>query len=163
MKKADMELINASPAVTGNNRPAGLFDRYYKEQEEGKRVVLLAFYNGEFAGHVNIIWKPTYPAFAEKGIPEINDLFVIPNYRRHGVATALVDEAEYRIFKHSTFAGIGVGMYADYGPAQRMYVIRGYVPDRLGLMYKDKPVTPGEMVKVDDDLALYLVKERPEK
>jgi GNAT superfamily N-acetyltransferase len=163
MKKADIELVNASPAVTGNNRPAGLFTHYYKEQEEGERVVLLAFYNGEFAGHANIIWHPTYPAFAEKSIPEINDLFIIPNYRRRGIATALVDEAEKRIFKRSPAAGIGVGMYADYGPAQRMYVLRGYVPDRLGLMYKDKPVTPGEMIKVDDDLALYLVKERPEK
>jgi GNAT superfamily N-acetyltransferase len=163
IKKADIELITASRAVTDNNRPAGLFDRYYKEQEEGERVVLLAFYDGEFAGHANIILKPAYPAFAEKGIPEINDLFVIANYRRRGIATALVDEAEKRIFKCSTFAGIGVGMYADYGPAQRMYVLRGYVPDRLGLMYKDKPVTPGEMVKVDDDLVLFMVKERPEK
>lgn len=163
MVKTDIELINASPAVIGNNRPAGLFDRYYKEQENGEQVVLLAFYNGEFTGHVNIIWKPTYPAFIEKGIPEINDLFVIPNYRRRGVATALVDEAEKRIFERSSTAGIGVGMYADYGPAQRMYVLRGYVPDRLGLMYKDKPVTPGEMVKVDDDLALYLIKKRPDK
>ncbi|MBN2075637.1 MAG: GNAT family N-acetyltransferase [Dehalococcoidales bacterium] len=161
MSKADIELICSSPIVTGSNRPAGLYDRYYTEQEKGQRVVLLAFYDGEFTGHVNIIWKPTYPAFAEKYIPEINDLFVLSNYRRRGIATALVDEAEKRIFKRSPVAGIGVGMYANYGPAQRMYVLRGYVPDRLGLMYKNKPVTPGEMVKVDDDLALYLVKERP--
>lgn len=163
MEQSDIEPVNASPAVRGNNRPAGLFDRYFKEQEEGERIVLLAFYNSEFAGHANIIWRSSYPAFAEKAIPEINDLYVISNYRRRGIGTALVDEAEKRIFIRSRFAGIGVGMYADYGPAQRMYVLRGYVPDRLGLMYKDKPVTPGEMVKVDDDLALYLVKERPEK
>jgi GNAT superfamily N-acetyltransferase len=163
MENSDIELINASPAVRGNNRPAGLFDRYYMEQEKGERVTLLAFYHGEFAGHVNIIWKSSYPAFVEKRIPEINDLFVIPSYRRRRIATALVDEAEKRIFKRSPFAGIGVGMYADYGPAQRMYVLRGYIPDRLGLMYKDKPVTPGEMVKVDDELTLYLIKERSDK
>ena len=163
MKKADIELISASPVVTGNNRPAGLYDRYYEEQEKGQRVVLLAFYDSEFAGHVNVIWKSEYPLYAEQNIPEINDLIVIPDLRRHGIATALVDEAEKRIFSHSSRAGIGVGMYADYGPAQRMYVLRGYVPDRLGLMYKRKPVKPGDMVKVDDDLVLYMVKERPEK
>ena len=51
-------------------------------------------------------------------------------------------------------------MYADYGPAQRMYIKRGYVPDGLGLYYKNQPVTPGKNVFVDDDLALYLVKKR---
>lgn len=163
MKNSDLGLIYSSPVVTDSNRPAGLYDRYYEEQEKGKRIVLLAFYNGDFAGHVNIIWDSTYPAFAEKHIPEINDLIVHPNYRRRGIATTLVDEAEKRIFKISPVAGIGVGMYADYGPAQRMYVLRGYVPDRLGLMYKNKPVIPGEMVKVDDDLVLFMVKERPDK
>lgn len=163
MEYTDIKLICLSPVVTGSNRPAGLYDRYYTEHEKGKRVVLLAFYDGEFAGHVNIIWKSEYPLFAEQMIPEISDLIVVPDLRRHGIATALANEAEKRIFEHSSAAGIGFGMYADYGPAQRMYVLRGYVPDRLGLMYKRKPVKPGEMVKVDDDLVLYLVKKRPEK
>ena len=163
MINSDREHISSSPVVTGSNRPAGLYDRYYEEQEKGQRVVLLAFYNDIFAGHVNIIWKSDYPLFAEQDIPEISDLIVVPDLRRQKIATALVDEAEKRIFKQSSFAGIGVGLYADYGPAQRMYVLRGYVPDRLGLMYKRKPVKPGEMVKVDDDLVLYLIKKRPEK
>ena len=163
MENSDLELIYSSPFVTDTNRPAGLYERYYEEQEKGLRVVFLAFYDGEFAGHVNIIWKSEYPLFAEQNIPEISDLIVLPDLRRRGIATALVDEAENIIFRRSPAAGIGVGMYADYGPAQRMYVLRGYVPDRLGLMYKRKPVKPGGMVKVDDDLVLYLVKKRPEK
>ena len=163
MEYSDLELIYSSPVVTGSNRPAGLYDRYFEEQEKGQRAVLLAFYDGEFAGHVNIIWKSEYPLFAEQNIPEISDLIVFSDLRRHGIATALADEAEKRIFERSPAAGIGFGMYADYGPAQRMYILRGYVPDRLGLMYKRKPVKPGEMVKVDDDLVLYLVKERPDK
>ena len=163
MEEADIEPVYSSLSVTGSNRTAGLYERYYEEQENGQRVVLLAFYDGEFAGHVNIIWKSEYPLFTEQNIPEISDLIVIPDLRLQRIATTLVDEAEKRIFKHSPFAGIGVGMYADYGPAQRMYILRGYVPDRLGLMYKRKPVKPGEMVKVDDDLVLFMVKERPEK
>ncbi|MEE8413744.1 MAG: hypothetical protein V3R96_04255, partial [Dehalococcoidales bacterium] len=77
-----------------------------------------------------------------------------------GIASSLVDEAEKRIFERSRIAGIGVGMYADYGPAQRMYILRGYVPDRLGLFYKNQPVIPGREVLVDDDLVLYFTKER---
>ena len=163
MEEADIEPVYSSLVVTGSNRSLGLYERYYEEQENDQRVVLLAFYNDEFAGHVCIVWKSEYPLFAEQNIPEISDLIVYPDLRRHGIATALTDEAETRIFVRSPAAGIGFGMYADYGPAQRMYVLRGYVPDRLGLMYKRKPVKPGEMVKVDDDLVLYLVKERPDK
>ena len=163
MEEVDIEPVYSSLAVTGSNRPAGLYERYYEEQENGQRVVLLAFYDGVFAGHVNIIWKSEYPLFTEQNIPEISDLIVVPDLRRQRIATTLVDEAEKRIFKRSPFAGIGVGMYADYGPAQRMYILRGYVPDRLGLMYKRKPVKPGEMVKVDDDLVLYMVKKHTEK
>ena len=33
MKKADIELIYSSPAVSGSNRPVGLYDRYDIEQE----------------------------------------------------------------------------------------------------------------------------------
>lgn len=36
--------------------------------------------------------------------------------------------------------GIGFGLYADYGTAQRMYIKRGFVPDGRGIMYNDMPV-----------------------
>ena len=57
--------------------------------------------------------------------------------------------------------GIGFGVYADYGPAQRLYVRRGYVPDGNGLYRGTEPVQPGTDVFVDDGLVLYLVKTRP--
>lgn len=71
-----------------------------------------------------------------------------------------MDEAEKRIFEKSRFAGLGVGLYTDYGPAQQMYVRRGYVPDGRGLMYHNCPVTPGRDVFVDDELTLFFTKER---
>jgi GNAT superfamily N-acetyltransferase len=158
----DLPLLHSTPAVTGEKRPPLLYERYLLEQERGKRVVLLAFYDNRFAGYVTVIWQPEYPPFAEKNIPEINDLAVHDDFLRRGIATSLVDEAEKRIFERSPVAGIGVGMYAGYGPAQRMYVLRGYVPDGLGLAYKGKTVEPLQKVPVDDDLILYLTKERPE-
>jgi hypothetical protein len=50
-------------------------------------------------------------------------------------------------------------MTADYGAAQKLYALRGYVPDGLGLHWKNHHVQHGEEVTVDDDLALYLTKE----
>jgi len=49
-------------------------------------------------------------------------------------------------------------MYSDYGAAQRLYVLRGYVPDGRGLTYSDHFVKPEERVTVDDDLVLHLTK-----
>ena len=85
-------------------------------------------------------------------------LNVLEQFRRKGIATQLMDRAEAEIAKRSDIAGIGVGLYSDYGPAQRMYILRGYVPDARGLMYAGKPVTPGTSVIADDSLTMNLTK-----
>jgi hypothetical protein len=69
-----------------------------------------------------------------------------------------MDEAEQTVARRSRVVGIGVGMYPDYGTAQRMYVRRGYIPDGRGLFWRDHTVRPMESVIVDDDLALYFTK-----
>jgi hypothetical protein len=51
-----------------------------------------------------------------------------------------------------------VGLYADYGTAQRMYVRRGYIPDGRGILYELKEVPPGEMIRVDDEAILMFSK-----
>ena len=70
-----------------------------------------------------------------------------------------MDEAERQVGERSAIVGIGVGLYPDYGPAQRMYVLRGYVPDGRGVSYDNRQVAPGEVVPVDDSLALYFTKK----
>jgi hypothetical protein len=83
---------------------------------------------------------------------------VLPRYRRQGIGSRLLDEAERLIAERAPEAGIGVGLDPDYGPAQRLYVQRGYVPDGRGLYTGDRPVFSGETVRVDDGLALYFTK-----
>jgi GNAT superfamily N-acetyltransferase len=161
-EKEDIEAIASSFRQIGWRRAVSEYDSYLAEQDRGERVVLVALYNGAFAGYVTIVWTSAYPPFAEEGIPEINDLNVLPAFRRRGVASSLVNEAEKWIFERSPVAGIGVGMHADYGAAQRMYALMGYVPDTRGLFYRGQQVVPGQEVSVDDDLILYLTKEREE-
>jgi hypothetical protein len=54
--------------------------------------------------------------------------------------------------------GLGVGLYADYGAAQRLYLKLGYVLDGRGITYKYLPARGGETFRIDDDLLLWLVK-----
>jgi GNAT superfamily N-acetyltransferase len=160
LQAADIPLITDKPSFLNFHASEVYFNRLLAEQKTGTRVVLVACYDDTIYGFVTIKWTSDYPPFAADNIPEINDLRVHPGFRRRGVATALMNEAEKRIFRQSRFAGLGVGLYADYGPAQQMYVRRGYIPDGRGLGYKNQPVAPGHDVFVDDDLLLYFIKER---
>lgn len=145
-------------ARIGWNKPVEQFERYAAECETGERRALLALVDGEVAGYLTVKWESSYLHFRERNIPEIVDLNVLPRFRRRRIASTLMDEAESTIAKRSRVAGIGVGLYADYGAAQRMYVVRGYIPDGHGVFHDGTPVTPGGTTRVDDDLVLYFTK-----
>lgn len=146
----------------GWNKPVSQYERYYAEQISNIRHVYVAIDNDAFAGYLTICWSSSYAAFRAAGIPEITDFNVLPQFRRQGIGTTLMDKAESEIAKVSPVAGIGVGMDPDYGAAQRLYVLRGYVPDGRGLHYKDHQIHYGEAINVDDSLVLYLTKKLKE-
>ena len=159
LEAQDIGITVSSFADIGWNKPASQYEHYLGEQDRGERVVLVAYSGESFAGYVTIVWQSDYPPFAEKGIPEVKDLNVLPAFRRHGIASALMDEAERRVFERSGIAGIGFGISADYGAAQRMYVLRGYVPDGRGLFGNGQYIREPSTVQVDD-CVIYLTKER---
>lgn len=143
----------------GWNKPASQYERYLAQQELGVRDVYVAFVDGQFAGYLTICWESSYRPFLVNSIPEIVDFNVLPRFRRMRIGTQLMDKAESEIAKVSPVAGIGVGMTSDYGAAQKLYILRGYIPDGRGLHWRDHHVHYHEDVTVDDDLALYLTKE----
>lgn len=159
LEEADIPQIAKAFEEIGWNKPASQYERYLLEQTYQVRNVHVAFVEQRFAGYLTICWSSGYHPFREKDIPEIVDFNILPDLRRMGIGTKLMDTAESEIARVSPIAGIGVGMTPDYGAAQRMYVLRGYVPDGLGLHWKDHHTQYGETVRVDDDLALYFTKE----
>lgn len=141
-------------AAIGWDKPSAQFERYVAKAEAGDRVCLVAEVDGRLAGYCTLCWESGYPPFRAARIPEIVDLNVLPGFRRRGVATALVDALEREAATRGDTVGLGVGLYADYGPAQRMYVARGYLPDGRGIVYAGQPVVPGASVAIDDDACL---------
>ncbi len=130
LRARDAEVISAAFSGIGWDKPASQYRRYFSEQERGERDVLVAFVEGGLAGYVTVMWNPEYPPFRSEGVPEIQDLNVLPKFRRKGIATRLMDEAERMAAERSSIVvGVGVDMTADYGVAQRVYVERGYAPD----------------------------------
>ncbi len=159
LQAGDVQEIVAGHQEAGWKKTTPLLEGYLRDQLAGDRVVLVARLDGVFAGYLTIIWSPEYRPFREAGIPEVNDFSVLPKFWRRGIGTRLMDEAERIIGERSAYSGIGFGMGADYGPAQRLYVLRGYVPDGHGLMDHSKPVVYGEQIMVSHELAIYLVKK----
>jgi GNAT superfamily N-acetyltransferase len=133
--------------------------RYLAEQAAGERDVIVAELDGRFAGYVTVAWTSDYRPFRVAGIPEIKDFNVLPAYRRKGIGSAMMDAAERLVATRTSIVGLGVGLYADYGSAQRMYAKRGYIPDGRGIMYDGVPVEPGESVRIDDDACLMYMRE----
>ena len=110
---------------------------------------------------MTVVWSLPYPPFRAGAIPEIQDFNVLPRFRRQGIGTRLMDQAERRISERSGVAGIGVEMSSDYGAAQRLYILRGYVPDGKALTYEGCTVRQGDEITVNDGLVLYLTKTLP--
>lgn len=158
MGESDPELISAAFTAIGWHKPAALYRHYLAQQEDGLRLAFVAEWHGDFAGYVTLLWNSAYGPFADCQVPEIADLAVLPRHRRQGIGNALLERAESAASARSTVVGIGVGLYSDYGAAQRIYVRRGYLPDGRGIMYRNQPVEPGTAVRIDDDATLFLTR-----
>src|SRR5215813_4448883 len=158
MDESDPETISAAFSALGWDKPNSLFQRYLAEQDRGHRLAFVAEWRGEFAGYVTLVWVSNYRPFAERQVPEISDLNVLPAHRRQGIGNALLDRAESAASSRSSVVGLGVGLSSDYGAAQRIYVRRGYLPDGRGIMYNNQPVEPGAVIRIDDGATLMLTR-----
>jgi len=144
-------------------KPASLFEAYCKEQQKSERCVWLAYSGEQISGYITLKWVSQYEPFAERKIPEIMDLNVLPSFRKCGIGASLLQVAEKEAVTKSNIVGIGVGLYGGpdggYGSAQRLYVKRGYLPDGRGVTYNYKPTVPGATYPLDDDLILWFTRE----
>jgi GNAT superfamily N-acetyltransferase len=152
--------IPALDALTaGHIAESGYFAESLVEQDAGKRQVFLCFRDETLAGYAHLNFSPKYAPFRRLGIPEIQDVFVHPDFRRQGVGAGLVQVCEDATRQaEKTDIGIGVGVGSEFGAAQRLYARLGYIPDGAGVVFDREGVSGGDMRPVDDRLCLMLVK-----
>lgn len=110
----DPVIISQTFAQIGWNKPVEQYQRYLEQQRQGEAVVLVAAWDAAFAGYLKVAWNSDYPHLRDQGNPEIEDLNVLPCYRRRGIATALMDEAETVIAERSPRVGLAVGLHPGY-------------------------------------------------
>jgi GNAT superfamily N-acetyltransferase len=159
LNEDDPVVVAAAFAQMGWNKPEAQYRKYLSEQAAGTRMCFVAIVDGQFTGYVTVNWRPSYPGFSELNIPEIQDLNILRQFRKQGIASHLLDCAEAEVERISGVVGIGVGLHPGYNAAQRLYVKRGYIPDGRGVTYGDRYIDEGSHVRLDDDLVLHFTKQ----
>lgn len=133
--------------------------RYLDEQQKGTRTACIIEQQDKIVGYGHLLLASEYPPFKNNGIPEIHDVWIFEEERNKGFGSMLIRHLEQLAKKNECQKiGIGVGLYRDYGPAQKLYFQMGYCPDGEGISYQCTSVVPGEKYPVDDDLILWLLK-----
>lgn len=135
------------------------YENYYREQQQGTRVVFIAELSGSVKGQCTLVLNPTEGPFGNSGIPEIEDLTVFFDVHNRGIGNRLLDAAEKEAAKAADRVYLAVGIHSGYGPAQRIYAKRGYIPDGTGVWYQGKVLDQYAPCMNDDDLLIYLSKQ----
>lgn len=159
MKEEDIELLASAPFPWSTpQKTKKKWDQYYKEQKTDIRIVCIVLEGFNIIGYGSLLFQSKYPYFV--GHPEIQDLWIFEEHRKKGIGARLIgcleEHAKNREFKE---VGLGVGLYKDYGSAQKLYAHLGYLPDGRGVTYQYQPTIPGKSYPLDDDLVIWLKKQ----
>ena len=157
MIKSDIESLSHGFMNQGWPGREEILARYFLEQESGEREVLVAEIDGAVAGYIAILPSAKHGPFAEV-YPELSDFNVFEPFRNQGVGNQLLEEAEKRVKLVSIKVSLGVGLHSGYGPAQRLYIKRGYIPDGTGVWYQNHQPAMNAVCEDIGELVLYLSK-----
>ena len=158
MIESDIQYLSQGFINQGWPSREEILTRYLKEQESGEREVLVAEVEGAVAGYITILPDAKQGPFAGMA-PELSDFNVFEPFQNQGIGNLLLEEAEKRVRLISDKVTLGVGLHSGYGPAQRLYMKRGYIPDGTGVWYRNQPLEMNATIQNNDDLVLYLSKE----
>lgn len=161
LQQSDAQIITEEEIAQGWHADIEKYQMRLRDQAEGRSISLVAEYNGNIAGYINVYPNSEWGAFANQGYPEIVDFCVLEKHRRNGIGSKLMDIAEQIAAGYADVVYLGVGMHCGYGSAQRMYVKRGYIPDGSGVWYGGEVCEQYADCRNDDDLVLYFSKKLP--
>lgn len=157
IRKADISAISKMFIKQGWDGREVVLNQYFEEQKLGSRLVIVAEYKESIVGYVTLLTKANQGPFKDK-YPEVADFNVFEEYQQFGIGNKLLENIENKAMSFSEIITIGVGMHKGYGPAQRLYVKRGYIPDGTGIWYKNKNIEINDNCVNNDELAIYLSK-----
>lgn len=135
------------------------YARCIERHDLDELTIVIASSKDEIIGFALLNRQPKYGLYKKLAIPEIQDLNVVPQYRRRGIGEGIIAFCEALAVKEGNDTmGIGVGLDSTFGSAQRLYVRLGYIPDGQGVTYDRQPVAIGDFKPIDENLSLMMTK-----
>ena len=158
MVREDARILYETYLSYGWHPELKTYEDYFQEQESGQRKVFIAEYEGRVSGICTLVLEPKEGPLAGKGWPEIVDLCVFFHIHKKGIGSRLMDVAEQEASRLADHVFLAVGVHSGYGPAQRLYVSRGYNFDGSGVWYQGKQLEQYAPCRNDDYLLLFMSK-----
>ncbi len=120
--------INLDWAAVGKHRAR--LDR----QDRGEVLYFIAWRGATLSGHVLLEWggaedEPIRSRLLE--CPNLEDLFVMPEFRSQGIGSMLLDAAITAV-REAEYTQLGLGVAVDNAGAIRLYDQRGFQDSGLG-------------------------------
>lgn len=134
----------------------------FVRQRKGEVVYLAAWHKSPPVGHALLKWygSTDEPMASElDNCPDIEDLFVSPDYRSRGIGSQLMDAVE-DLAKEQGYFRVGLGVGSDNFRARSLYEHRGYKDSGFG-EYRES----GSYVDKDgqqqswEEICVYLIKK----
>ncbi len=163
--------LDANEATRGRGHLHRLA-RFWQEMQEGKRLIWAAWAiqgatpgadhpeNGKiFLGHISLQHTSFYPPFRKQHIPEIVDVWVQPDFRRHSIGRRLLGQAvDFARQNGAPAIGLGVGVTKSYGAAHVLYMKQGFMPDGSGLWVDGEQAGEAQQITLGPEAILMWVK-----
>ena len=159
MEAGDPQVIYDTYMTYGWHPQIEYYENYMKEEQLGERLTFIAVWEGAVVGLCTLVLHPKEGPWAGGDYPEIVDLAVFYHVHNLGIGNKLLDVAEAEAAKRADMVFLAVGVHSGYGPAQRIYAQRGYIPDGSGVWYQNKQLDQYAPCVNDDDLLLFMSKK----
>ena len=87
---ADLSALRGIVDILGFAKNIDYFERCLERAAQGTLDIFIVSLEGQDVGYCLLNWRPKYRFFQISDIPEIQDLNVVPDFRRCGLASILI-------------------------------------------------------------------------
>ena len=131
---AEREVALVAQQINFDWAASGKHADRFRRQQEGHVVYFVAWVGELAVGHALIKWRGSDVETISSqllGCPDIEDLYVVPDYREAGIGSSLLSHAERLAIRHG-YRQIGLGVDVTNPRARRLYERLGYSDSGFG-------------------------------
>lgn len=132
-------------------------------QQKGEAVYLIAWLGDQPVAHAFLKWGGSKDEAVSRSLsfacPDIEDLFVLAEFRSQGIGTQILAHAERQV-RERGYAHIGLSVGIENDPAHRLYERLGYHDAHCGeYLERAEWLDDQGQLRVWEETCMYMVKD----